>query len=78
MTSDEAGELYSAALDSWEQGDDNAFIDYAGAYNSWLQDEGYGPMMPSDWYPENEDMQEAMWEWIDTLSHDEREEFFGY
>lgn len=35
-------------------------------------------MMPEDWYPDDADMQDAMWEWIDSLSHEERDEFFGY
>lgn len=78
MNESEAQELYEAAYDSWEDGRDEDFIEYAGAYNGWLADEGFGPMMPEDWYPDNSDMQEAMWEWIETLSHDEREAFFGY
>jgi hypothetical protein len=74
----EAYEAYSDALEAWESGDTNAFYDNAAQLNEWMQDEGYGPLMPEDWYPDDAAMQDAMWDWIDTLSHEDREEFFGY
>lgn len=78
MNESEAGEVFDAAFDAWESGNDQDFIEYAGVFNEWLMDQGGSPMMPEDWYPEDREMQDAMWDWIDTLSHDEREEFFGY
>ena len=78
MDKDEADELFNAAREQWERGDDDAFYESAANLNEWLQDNDEGPLLPEDWYPEDELMQEAMWEWIDTLSHDEREAFFGY
>lgn len=79
MNDSEAGEVFDAAYDAWYSGDFDDFRELAGAYNEHLIDDlGVGPMMPEDWFPDDMEMADAMWDWIDSLSHEEREEFFGY
>lgn len=78
MDYEEAYETYNEAISEWESGDRDSFYDSAADLNAWMQDNDFGPFMPEDWYPDDLRMQNEMWEWIDTLSHEEREEFFGY
>lgn len=78
MNDSEANEVFDAAYDAWESGDFDDFVELAGAYNAYLSDEGYSPMMPEDWYPGDIEMSDAMWEWVDSLSHEDRDAFFGY
>lgn len=78
MNDDDAQEVFDAAYDAWESGDFEDFQTLAGAYNEYLHDNDMSAMMPEDWYPDDTEMSDAMWDWIDSLPHDEREAFFGY
>lgn len=78
MDTDEAYQMYYEAQDEWEAGNTDAFYEYAAQLNEWMHTNGQSALLPYDWYPGDEAMQEDMWNWIDTLSHEDREHFFGY
>lgn len=74
----QAGELYEAARNAFEAGDSDATIDAMGELNAWLMSQGDEPFGPDELYYDDPVMAEVMWEFVDTLSHEEREAFFGY
>lgn len=74
----EAYGLYNDALEQWERGDDDGFYESAAELNEWLHAHDASALMPEDWYPDSDFEAEAMWEWIETLDHEDREHFFGY
>lgn len=78
MDAEQASEVYADAVEAWERGDQEAFLDNASQYNEWLRDNYMEPLTPEEWaYDEGIDYDE-LYLWIDSLSHDEREAFFGY
>jgi len=75
---DDASQYYVEAVEAWERGDRDTFLESAAEYNQWLRDEGFSPMTADEWAYDQEIDYDDIQGWIDQLSHDERDEFFGY
>lgn len=68
-------DAYDAANEAWFAGDYQSFIDFAGVANETLMGEGLEPLNVDDWYDIDSD---ELQDFIDNLSHEDREAFFGY
>jgi hypothetical protein len=76
----EAFDRYEDAINAWNAGESSEFIDAAGDFNAWMMEQGYEPLSVDDWTSDpgwDYDIADLS-EFIDSLSHEDREAFFGY